>query len=146
LKTIVLYLLMVGIPLLGVLMILKLGSGLKAPTSVGGDWQLAVADSPGCLLPGAAAEPTVLRITQSGADLQLSLRDQPGPKLAARLDGQSIRVVSTKREDILGLAAMINREAEPDQLHGEITLDGCAAPVSFSATRLPKTSTGPQIH
>lgn len=145
-KSISHYLLMVGIPLLGVLVILQLGTRLKAPVSVRGEWKLEISGSRDCLLSGQPAEAPVLKISQSGPDLQLDFSSQPGEKLASKLDGQTLRTVGTDGETTLALVATINRDSEPDRLEADITAPGCPAPVHFSATRLPQSETNQPSH
>jgi hypothetical protein len=137
LKTIIYYLIMMGLPLLGVLFILQIGSTLHAPVSVGGDWQLSINKNPGCQL----ADATLLRISQSGPNLFISMSGQPDISLAGRLDGQELHTNSLSAETTLELTAVIHREVDPNRLEGAITVTNCPAPVLFSATRLPKPET-----
>ena len=73
--TIVTYLFLVGIPLAGLMGILKIGEGLEAPRPVAGNWVAVEGASrgawePGCRTSAAADEeqgPSEVRLEQSGA-------------------------------------------------------------------------------
>src|SRR5690606_1110238 len=78
-----LYLVLVGLPLLGVLGILRAGSGLAAPPSFGGAWALAPASYPdGC------TPPAELRVAQSGRRAEVALGAETE---AAEVDGRRLR-------------------------------------------------------
>ena len=132
-KTLLLYLALVGLPLLGVSGILRAGSGLVAPPSFGGTWALATADAPG----GCARPAGPLRVTQSGRRAQVTLG---AVAAGADVDGRRLRTrgaVATA-----GPCAGWRVEAEgvggpvPEALTGRLVPEGCAcAPVPFRASR-----------
>jgi hypothetical protein len=83
-KSIITYLLMIGIPLLGLLWILDWGEGrLEAPPAIAGSWQIE-----GSLAECFAAPPSELAVQQSGRFLQVALGSASGD---AKLDGHELR-------------------------------------------------------
>jgi hypothetical protein len=140
-KTVLLYLGLVGLPLLGVLGILQVGRGLTAPPAFGGTWRLAAAASEdGCTLPAAP-----LHVAQSGWRAQVALG---ATAVQADVDGRALRT----REAVAahgGPCRGWHVEAEgqgapvPDALVGRLVPEGCAcAPVPFRALRVPGAPEG----
>jgi hypothetical protein len=82
------YLLFVGIPLAGLLGVLRLGQGLEAPRAVHGAWAVQPMASPGraCHRHLLAGGDSTLTISQSGRQLSAKL----GPGDAATLRGRLI--------------------------------------------------------
>jgi len=66
-RSFLIYLGMVGVPVLGLAGILRLGRDLRAPASVGGEWRL---EQP---FPGAPTGARTLVISQSGPHLSLTI-------------------------------------------------------------------------
>lgn len=99
-KALVQYVLLVGIPILGVLGVLHLGQGLSAPHAVSGLWDITPSDS------GQAASVTCScpTVTDTLATQTLTV-EQSGPKLVLELgnlrthgliDRQTVRAASKR--------------------------------------------------
>jgi hypothetical protein len=132
-RSLLLYGALVGLPLLGILLVLQLGRGLTASPSFGGTWRLATASYPdGCTPPGA------LRIEQSGARARVGM----GAGTAwGEVDGASFRTLAPVEAPGEGCDGW-HVEAEgdggvvPAHLTGRLVPAGCAcAPVPFRAAR-----------
>lgn len=128
-----LYLVLVGLPLLGVLGILRAGSGLAAPPSFGGAWALAPASYPdGC------TPPAELRVAQSGRRAEVALGAETE---AAEVDGRRLRTrgaVAVRGGACRGWLVEAAGEGAPvpAALVGRLVPEGCAcAPVPFRARR-----------
>ena len=145
-RSLLLYLLLVGIPAAGVAGILRAGAGLEAPASVGGQWTLDVvppAADPRCELTSGA-----LVISQSGVHLDAALRPS-GARLRGEMRGDTIELVSPVRADVtdgrggcdaaagVRLEAVADGADRPAALRGTLRFAGCAAcaPLAFTATR-----------
>ena len=124
------YILLVGLPLLGLLGILDLGRGIAAPPAVGGEWT-AQFTSAAC----AAAElrQPALSISQSGTELVVTLNDGRGTTFPATL--------SDGRLSARNLTATVTGEPGERVLQGRITVAGCT-PIAFRAQRQKPSSKG----
>ena len=144
-KTALLYLALVGLPVLGVLAILRAGQRLDPPVAFGGMWrvEMAVADStPRTCRPPAA----LLHVEQSGerARVRLGAGSAVGEVTGGRLATRSALAVEgdpTLRPGP-GTCAGWRLDARPAGsrvpviLSGQLTPEGCpCAPVAFTAQR-----------
>lgn len=149
-KTVALYLLMVGLPLTGVLGVLRLGRGLEAPPHLAGAWWARAVSSHGGAPPcvALATATPVLDVAQSGVHLELSWRDPARTPMVARLDGDRVAgraarlpLVGAARElcpdSPLVLGARVVPEGEGALLVGTLSAPECAAcsAVTFRAAR-----------
>lgn len=140
-RFVTLYLVLVGLPVLGVLGILRAGQELTAPRSVSGTW---VAE------PSFGAEPVgACWLSRLGADRLTMMVSQSGPNLDAALQGQRpISLQGTIQRDRLDLQSPESPtkspplavelmahlgDDEPPLLTGVI--DGGCGPASFRAGR-----------
>jgi hypothetical protein len=129
-KSIVTYLLMIGIPLLGLLWILNWGERLEAPPAIAGDWQIE-----GSLAECFAEPPSALAFQQSGRFIQVEVGDASGE---ARLDGHELRASVNSPE---GPCARVEVEGSFDlaaqRFAGRATSSECDAcrDVYFAAQR-----------
>jgi hypothetical protein len=136
LKSIALYLVLVGIPLAGLFALLDWGRALVPPPAIGGRWTVAEPMSAACPgLPSAA----VISIEQSGRFLRVRLDDMPfgeGRLDDGRLSAQ-VPVAFPGCGDALALEAMLD---DTGHLVGELRLPDCDAcpPTPLVAERLPK--------
>lgn len=138
-KSLLLYLALVGVPVAGLLGILEAGSRLQAPRDVAGEWYV---EALAFATPGEQRPFRVLRISQSGVYLSVSL--DGGEEVRGRLLGDSLRVVRAPSGDAARggcasagwlLRGTFDFAEEPGALDGHvIPPDGsrCAG-VSFSA-------------
>ena len=149
-KTILIYVLLVGAPLLGLLGILRAGERIVPPRHVGGGWAaepaLAAALRAACPdLVFPAAGPA-LDVSQSGTRAVVTLNDPAATALDARLDGDALTAATEEGSAACGgrglrLAATLREDADAPRLDGALSVPGCpsCAPVRFRAARLPAT-------
>jgi len=141
-KAVLLYLALVGIPVLAVLGILQLGRGLTAPIAVAGTWNIEknspITNDSSCSALPISSDKPVLTITQSGSHLQLMFNDTDRTTLTGELHEQTISTANTpsQGQDAIGLEARVDRQAEPDSLQGVLTFRECPSrkAVTFTAT------------
>lgn len=116
------YLLMVGLPAAGVLGILRAGSGLKAPHSIGGEWRI-----------DSAAK--AMTVEQSGEHLSIHLPE--GGEVRARIRGDSVRGAAVPGAKCLApFGARIDRSVRPERMTGVLAGGADCAPAEFTATRV----------
>lgn len=155
------YVFLVGLPLLGLVAVLKSGRGLTAPFSVDGTWKIEPSgkDFPvspcGKFLFSISSAP--LAISQSGKTLVVALSG--GTKTATgTLDGKIIKAqfagkaTATNKsgaaecggDGSLMLTATLDPHAEPRTLSGTLSIDDCGscAPMEFHAVRQPRSPGG----
>lgn len=150
-KIVLLYLVLVGAPVAGIYGMLCLGQDLKPPTSVGGEWNVELnprnADTLLCKSFIVSSESLILKVTQTGPYLDLTLNDPS----ATRLSGQVAfeRITARSLEEIeaaprapgmtprIYLQANVHRQPGLDRLSGTFTFANCPAgsELSFTATR-----------
>jgi hypothetical protein len=127
-----------GVSVLGILGIMQLGQGLKAPASVGGVWSLRwanpVAVKTNCPSIPFEAEVPELLISQSGREVVVTLHDAPHTTFSGEL-GELTIDARAKRNPSLHLVVSIDRQVEPDQLQGMLTSDQCATTLNFTGIR-----------
>lgn len=138
-----LYLLLVGLPLAGLLAVLRLGSGIEAPPAVGGAWRVVAGGR--CSVPGR-----LFRVEQSGRFVHVVL---PGRSdIPAALIGPTLTALGGARADVSpGCASgAVQMRLRADgrvarRLVGTAGVPGCAAcPESrFVAVRVAPDSTAP---
>lgn len=145
-KTALVYLALVGAPLLGLLGILRAGERIVPPHHVGGEWRV---DAPfATALRGPCPELAFgtggarLDVSQSGPRARLALGDAAGTTLDARLDGVTLVAATAEgspacRGRGLRLEATLLRPDGEPQLAGAATVPGCSrcASVPFRAVR-----------
>jgi hypothetical protein len=145
------YILLVGLPLLGLAGVLRSGRELTAPFSVDGAWQIESshpAVSPcGNYLSSVSSAP--LSISQSGKTLVVTLGG--GTKSATgTLDGKIIKAEFAGAAECGGrgltLTATLDPLAEPRTLSGTLAVEGCSscAPLEFRGVRQPRSAGGPR--
>jgi hypothetical protein len=137
LKSVVAYVLLVGIPFAALAAILHAGSRLQAPPAIGGEWRLT--ESAGLSAPGAA--PATLRIAQSGTHLSLVLA---GREMRGTLRGDSVQATATGsrgasaggcfQDGPAALRARVDASKPEARMVGEVAAAGCA-PLPFAAVR-----------
>jgi hypothetical protein len=150
---VVAYILLVGLPLLGLAGVLRSGRHLTAPISIDGTWKIEgnpkVGSSSSC---GAVSTfvsgPFV--VSQSGRSLVVTFgKNQataPGTlddktlKTSVPADGDS----STGNCGQAILTAAVDPKAEPRLMKGQLAFLGCLSctPVEFHAIRQPKSESG----
>jgi len=152
-RAILLYLSLVGIPVLGVLGLLQVGQGLTPPISVGGIWIAELSppavDDPSCGGPLRRAHGLVVTISQSGTHLRLTFNDEQRTTLVGKLQDlnltaevprQSAAPAATPANHevaAIQVQARVERQTEIVRLSGGLTLNACSrgATIPFTATR-----------
>jgi hypothetical protein len=143
----VLYLVLVGVPLLGLLGILEAGERIAPPRSVGGEWEVAQmpaheASSP-CLELGAGDEAVSWSVAQSGTRAELIVRTRPLLRIAAEVRGDSLigtaplPSVSACPASVVRIRVELRESEGTELVHGILSMDDCAAcsPTLFVARR-----------
>lgn len=151
-KSIVMYLLLVGIPVLLVIGVLQFGSSLTPPISVGGVWNVEVPAQTAnlCGITAFHSDQPALTISQSGSNLQLTFNDEAKTSLSGVLEdtngtsgdrSQATITARVSNSQELTLRATVDRASTPNRLRAELNAAGCpsGAVVSFTATRQPKS-------
>jgi len=159
------YVLLVGLPILGLVGILKSGRNLTAPISIDGVWQLqadpAQLASMSCGKALGDSSNTTLSISQSGKNFSLgfgSINPSNGLRSVASgvVDGTTLRASlpipsATSAADggcgqgrELTLVATVNPKADPRSLAGTLSINGCPSctPVEFNAVRQTPSKKG----
>ncbi|HEX2202804.1 MAG TPA: hypothetical protein VHG91_05890 [Longimicrobium sp.] len=130
-KSFLLYLVLVGLPLAGLFGILHLGNRLQAPPAVGGAWAVAAAPR--------AALPDSLHLSQSGVHLSVAAG-------GARLDGRvgADRVFASSAEGAGPCEAVLEARVDPaaGRMSGTLALPPSCAPKAFEAIRRPPAKRG----
>ena len=154
---VVAYILLVGLPLLGLAGVLRSGRSLTAPISVDGVWKI---EADAARLAALSCDKSVsafssVAISQSGNSLVLTLNNPSKTTAAGTLDGKSLKAAIVPARDAasksgcqgdrpLMLAATVDPSTEPKSLTGLLSEDGCpsCAPVAFHAVRQPRAAGG----
>jgi hypothetical protein len=159
---VVAYVLLVGLPLLGLAGVLKSGRSLVAPISVDGIWKIeAGASRLSSALASQSCDKTVaslavgsLGISQSGKSLVLTFSGGSKAVASGALEGKNLSASFVPARDaspdnrcgdqLITLAATIDAQVEPRSLSGVLSVNGCAScvPLEFRAVRQPRTPTG----
>jgi hypothetical protein len=143
-KLLISYLLLVGVPILGVFGLLRIGANLAAPVAVAGEWVLTEAPSSVCMSGLVWDQPPRMAIAQSGRLLVVSLSDANHSVLTGKLEG--LALTATESDRGLWLSAAVDKSADPYQMQVELTLSDCPEPVQWSATRFPVAQNQPASH
>lgn len=145
------YIVLVGLPILGLVGVLKKGRSLTAPISVDGTWTLKADAAALAALPCAKAlagtQDATMSISQSGGNFTLNLNNGPKAAASGTLDGTTFKASvppaawpgesgCASGQDF-SIVAKVDPKANPRSLTGTLSLNGCAscAPVEFQAVR-----------
>src|SRR5262245_27361548 len=144
-RSVLLYISMVGLPILGMVGALHLGRGLTAPASVAGIWRVELGGPAG----GAqrcneapASEPLALQIIQSGRRIAISVGDEK--KVAAV--GELREATLTAAGDSLEVKASLHREGDRTRLQGFISLRVCGKPTEIEFHAAPAPNGETEVH
>jgi hypothetical protein len=146
-RLVVSYVLLVGIPLLGVVGVLGAGRRLTAPISVAGSWDFNIdpsgSEAQSCIAGLGVTRSTVMDISQSGRYLTLTLNSQPKLGLQGTLRGTTVVAnftspleTSCDRASGFSMTAEIDKAA-PRMMSGMWKFDGCPScgSANFQAVR-----------
>jgi hypothetical protein len=156
---VVAYILLVGLPLLGLAGVLRSGRNLVAPISIDGTWKVEgdasrISNQP-CARTISSLVNTSLVISQSGKSLALTFNNPSKTVASGSLEGKSLRASIGPQRDSAGemgcggdqiptLTAAVDPKSEPRTLTGSLSVSGCAscASVEFRAVRQPRPAAG----
>lgn len=134
-KTVLLYSMLVGIPLLGLLVILKAGERIVPPRSIGGDWELSMTWSAQrtSACPGLAFEEErpEMHVSQSGTRAEVTFGDRGHTRLSVSLLGDSVWGVGRQTgsggcpPNTLVLEARIDADPGRDRMNGTLRWEDC---------------------
>ena len=154
---VVAYILLVGLPLLGLAGVLKVGRGISAPTSIDGTWKL---DADTSVLAAQPCGKTIssllsssLVISQSGKTLVLTSNSASKTTAMGTLQGKDIAASFATAasstpgcgtDSRISLAAVVDPKSDPRTLSGTLLASDCAScgSVPFHAVRQPKPVSG----
>ena len=147
---IIAYILLVGVPVIGLVGVVEAGRNLIAPLSVDGAWRIQ-ADfdqlaSSHCLKSLGSIRDTDLMISQSGKNLIITLSDGSkatgsgiieGTRLTASVQPSESRAGTGRGNDgLLALNATVDQKAAPGFFEGLLSVGGpSCTPVQFRAVR-----------
>jgi hypothetical protein len=119
------YVTLVGLPILGVFGVLKLGKELRSPISVAGAWRLELSrewsNGVDCG-PVRLSDALTINVSQAGSALSLSVEAGEVGGLTGELAGS--RISAAGKASAILIKAEIDTAAEPDRMSGFITLSG----------------------
>jgi len=154
---IVAYVLLVGLPLVGLAGVLRTGRSLVAPISVDGVWKIEgdasrLAAQP-CAKSVSSLSNTSVVISQSGKNLVLTFNNASKTVASGTIDGKSVKasVVLTRDSSDNGCGdqpaawtATIDPKSEPKSLSGALSFNACPScvPVEFHALKQPRAAGG----
>jgi hypothetical protein len=134
-KTVMQYLILVGLPIIGVFGLLQIGQRLTPPVSVGGNWLIEVTPEAGgnatCGQFLTQSGRPRLTISQSGPRLVLTFNDAAKTALPGRIDDLTLTAATPD----ISVMTSVDRQVEPNRLQGEIAFSNCAESVPFQAVR-----------
>jgi hypothetical protein len=144
-KTILLYLLLAGAPILGIFGVLLLGANLQAPAAVNGVWQFevdnAVQDS--CQPLAAWDGAPQMIIAQSGPRLTIQLNNRERALLSGLLAEEQI---TASGDPDYQLSATLDRRTQPHRLTAILNVPQCFRPITLTAIPQPAADSLPAGH
>jgi hypothetical protein len=157
-RVVILYLGLVGLPVLGILGLLQVGHTLSAPISAAGTWnaQLNPDSESTAADPGLHPQRMILTITQSGSHVVLVFDDDQRTTLVGRIQGATIDAAALRHDGMSAdyaadfgniprsFRASIDCQAEPHRLVGVLVVDRgrLHTDVPIVAVRRDKVSKG----
>jgi len=151
------YILLVGVPLLGLVGILRSGRGLVAPISVDGVWKFdtdSANQSAGkCSKSLASIQDSPVTISQSGKRLALSLNNGSTATGSGVIEGTTLNATvplswepmnepGCGSNTVLTLSATVNPKAETRSMQGTISVNDCASCSTVKYQALRQTRSG----
>ena len=136
------YIGMLGVTLIGLMGVLRLGSAIEAPASVKGTWEFRVSGSETAFqcagLTGWVRNPE-LQISQSGPDLSIHLNNASEITLTGKVQDLVITaaIENPKIENTqMMLSLQLNRSQQPDKLQGLLRTPNCVDSVQLVGTKV----------
>jgi hypothetical protein len=143
------YILLVGVPFLGLAGVLKAGRALRAPVSVDGNWILETNTSALC---GQGLQKSVLSVSQSGKGFIVSLDKTTGVGTLAETTMDATLALPATAADHCGndatllLHAVIDPKAETRTMLGTISVNDCPSCPQVSYRAVRQTSARKEAH
>ena len=146
------YIFLVGLPVLGLVGVLKSGRSLTAPFSVDGTWKMQANDPPSdspCNQFFSSLSGSPWSLSQSGKTVVIALGggsrttigSLEGKTLTAQFTGADGPAECADRS--LTLSATLDPQTEPRTLRGTLAADNCAGcSLEFRAVRQPHSAPG----
>ena len=143
------YLLLVGLPLLGLAGVLRAGHTLTAPLSADGEWKWAIDSGDVGFQPCAKAiaslRDSAMVISQSGREFVMNFDGGSGARGSGTIDGTALQAAISLPQSgeaecgskgMIALAATIDPH-EPRSMQGTFSIDGCSSctPVKYHAIK-----------
>jgi hypothetical protein len=145
-RSIALYIVLVGTPVLGILGVLHVGQSLTPPIALHGVWNITLdpqyTTDPACITPLDVAEQRVLTVVQSGSHLVLTFNDANATTLSGIIEGQTI-IAHTAGTIILHANA--NQKKVPDQLQGNFTFLACRSRMAVHFIAIPQHAASTKV-
>ena len=145
-KSGLLYLLLVGLPVLALVGVVRIGERILPPTYVGGTWRVVEKNGPppanACVQSPSGSEPLEVEIIQSGTVLEMTFRSRPPVRASARLHGDTLRTTRLSATPSCSVGWMLEARIlgadDAARLSGRWTLVGCdsCAAEDFTAIRV----------
>jgi len=147
------YVLLVGLPLVGLAGVLRTGQRVSAPISVDGVWKLDLEGNPlasgPCGKPLASLQASSMTISQSGKSLVITLDTAAKSPASGSLEGSAFSGYvplnidaaandpACARNSVLALTANVDPKTEPRSMTGTIAVTGCSSctPIRYRAIR-----------
>jgi hypothetical protein len=132
-KSVVIYLILVGIPIAGVIGVLRAGQHITPPPYVGGTWAVTFVPDTTCHSI-AAGDSLTMVVMQSGSHVVITSANPVLPKLRGLANGQYFR--ATSGSDSVQMHGAIKRGE--DRMRGFLVAMPCAAArrTTFRGTRV----------
>jgi hypothetical protein len=147
------YSLLVGLPLVLVLGTLQAGRYITGLPAISGDWLVDEQNAWRVCAKTFGASPALLRISQSGADLEIVLNDRDRTTIAGLLQGHRFALTGSVADSSAGCGGKTFIRMEGDvvgpsdrrSLVGRVSFSDCAPCelISFHATRTGARATAP---
>lgn len=152
-RFIVAYILLVGLPLAGLVGVLRAGRHLAAPISIEGTWTLEAGANRAAGQPCDQAVASLLNsslvVSQSGKTLELTLNGISKTVVSGELHGREFRASLGARagcpaDQLVTLMASVDPRTDPKSLTGSLSVENCplCLPLEFRAVRQTKTQSG----
>ena len=156
------YILLVGLPLLGLAGALRSGRGLVAPISVDGVWKFVTDPSKPsagrCAKSLASLQGSLVTISQSGRQLALTLSNGSPATGSGVIEGTTLNATvplswapmdesGCGSNTVLTLSATVHPRADARSMQGTISVNDCASCSSVQYQALRQTrSGGSEVH
>jgi len=152
-RFVLLYAALVGLPLLGILAILRAGQNLTPPRAVAGVWKiessLSAPQAGACLAAWNESDRPQMVVSQSGPHLQVILQGHSDLLMRGSIQGDTVILTAMEAPDlpdvparVLRVDAILDDSPAPRRLVGWLN-SGCGPQAEFIASWIPAEEGGP---